>query len=160
MDGNVIPDVDRNWMRSALELARQAADAGEVPVGALLIQGDEVIGKGWNSPIRESDPTAHAEIMALRMAARARMNYRLTDSTLYVTLEPCAMCAGAIVHARVSRVVIGTPDPRTGAAGSVFQLLQSTSLNHQCVVTIGVLQEECAAIVQEFFRQKRNKNHA
>ena len=160
MEEAVISDTDRNWMRTALELAGQAVDEGEVPVGAVLIYRDEVIGKGWNRSIRENDPTAHAEITALRMAACAMHNYRLPDTTLYVTLEPCAMCAGAIVHARVSRVVIGTPDPRTGAAGSVFQLLQSASLNHQCMITSGVLQEECAAIVQDFFQQKRKQKHA
>jgi len=142
-------------MRRALALARRAADAGEVPVGAVLVRGDEVIGEGWNRPIGACDPTAHAEILALRSAAIQVGNYRLVDSTLYVTLEPCPMCAGAIVHARIARVVFGAADPRTGAAGTVFDLLRSSQLNHRAEVTGGVLAEDCGALLREFFRARR-----
>lgn len=142
-------------MRKALELARLAAGAGEVPVGAVLVRGDEVIGEGWNRPIGARDPTAHAEVVALRAAAARTGNYRLVDSTLYVTLEPCPMCAGAIIHARVARVVFGATDPRTGAAGSVFNLLQSEALNHRAEVRGEVLAEECGALLRDFFRIRR-----
>ncbi len=148
-------DRDRSWMRRALALARRAADAGEVPVGAVLVRGDEVIGEGWNRPIGACDPTAHAEILALRSAAIQVGNYRLVDSTLYVTLEPCPMCAGAIVHARIARVVFGAADPRTGAAGTVFDLLRSSQLNHRAEVAGGVLAEDCGALLREFFRARR-----
>lgn len=144
-------------MRKALELARFAATAGEVPVGAVLVRGEEAIGEGWNRPIGAHDPTAHAEVVALRMAAARTGNYRLVDSTLYVTLEPCPMCAGAIVHARVARVVFGAADPRTGAAGSVFDLLQSEALNHRAKVRGGVLAEECGMLLRDFFRARRIK---
>lgn len=144
-------------MREALELARLAAGAGEVPVGAVLVRGDEVIGEGWNRPIGARDPTAHAEVVALRAAAARTGNYRLVDSTLYVTLEPCPMCAGAIIHARVARVVFGATDPRTGAAGSVFNLLQSEALNHRAEVRGEVLAEECGALLRDFFRIRRLK---
>jgi tRNA(adenine34) deaminase len=146
---------DRFWMRRALELAQRAADAGEVPVGAVLVQGDEVVGEGWNRPISLCDPTAHAEIMALRAAAARIGNYRLVNSTLYVTLEPCPMCAGAMVHARVARVVYGASDPRAGAAGTVFDILRSTVLNHRAAVTGGILAEECGTLLREFFRARR-----
>lgn len=148
---------DRRWMRQALELARRAAAVGEVPVGAVLVRGDEIIGAGWNRPIGACDPTAHAEVTALRAAAARTGNYRLVDSTLYVTLEPCPMCAGAIVHARVTRVVFGAADPRAGAAGTVFDLLQSTALNHRAEVTGGVLAGECGALLRGFFRARRLK---
>jgi tRNA(adenine34) deaminase len=148
-------DRDRYWMSRTLALARRAADAGEVPVGAVLVRGDEVIGEGWNRPIGACDPTAHAEVLALRAAAARVGNYRLVDSTLYVTLEPCPMCAGAIVHARVTRVVFGAVDPRAGAAGTVFDLLRSAALNHHAEVTGGVLAEECGALLREFFRARR-----
>lgn len=148
-------DPDRRWMRRALDLARRAADAGEVPVGAVLVRGDEPIGEGWNRPIGACDPTAHAEVLALRAAAAMAGNYRLVDSTLYVTLEPCPMCAGALVHARVARVVFGAVDPRAGAAGTVFDLLRSAALNHRAEVTGGVLAEECGALLREFFRARR-----
>ncbi len=147
---------DRFWMRRALELAQRAAEAGEVPVGAVLVQGDEVVGEGWNRPISLCDPTAHAEIIALRAAAARIGNYRLVDSTLYVTLEPCPMCAGAMVHARVARVVYGAADPRAGAAGTVFDLLRSTVLNHRAEVTGGILAEECGTLLREFFRSRRS----
>jgi tRNA(adenine34) deaminase len=142
-------------MRRALELARHAQEAGEVPVGALVVRDGEILGEGWNQPIVSSDPTAHAEIVALRAAARRARNYRLTGATLYVTLEPCAMCAGAMVHARVARVVYGAPDPKSGAAGSVFDLLRADRLNHRAQVEAGVLGEECAALLREFFQAKR-----
>lgn len=144
-------------MRRALELAQRAADTGEVPVGAVLVRGDEVIGEGWNQPIGTRDPTAHAEVLALRAAAARVDNYRLVDSTLYATLEPCPMCAGALVHARVARVVFGAVDPRAGAAGTVFDLLRSAALNHRAEVVGGVLAEECAALLRSFFRTRRLK---
>lgn len=146
---------DARWMHHALALAQRAAAEGEVPVGAVVVKDGVVIGEGWNRPIAAHDPTAHAEIQALRAAALHIGNYRLTDTTLYVTLEPCAMCAGAMVHARVRRVVYGASDPRTGAAGSVFNLLQSVQLNHQAEVCGGVLAEECGALLREFFRARR-----
>jgi tRNA(adenine34) deaminase len=142
-------------MRRALDLARHAEQAGEVPVGALVVLNDEVIGEGWNQPIVSHDPTAHAEIVALRTAATRIKNYRLTDTTLYVTLEPCVMCAGAIVQARVARVVYGATDPKAGAAGSVFNLLESPSLNHRAQVTGGVLAEDCGQSLKAFFQARR-----
>jgi tRNA(adenine34) deaminase len=142
-------------MRRALDLARRAAAAGEVPVGAVLVVGDEALGEGWNQPIGACDPTAHAEIVALRAAAARIGNYRLPGSTLYVTLEPCPMCAGAMVHARVARVVFGAADPRAGAAGTAFALLQAAALNHRAEVTGGMLAEECGMLLREFFRTRR-----
>jgi len=142
-------------MREALLLARQAETAGEVPVGAVLVKDGAVVGSGWNQPIGAHDPTAHAEIMAVRAGARAAGNYRLTGTTLYVTLEPCAMCAGALVHARVARLVYGAPDPKTGAAGSVFDLVHSDKLNHRLDVQGGVLAEECGGLLREFFTRRR-----
>jgi tRNA(adenine34) deaminase len=147
---------DRDWMSRALALAQQAAADGEVPVGAVLVRGDECLGEGWNRPIGCCDPTAHAEMVALRAAAARVGNYRLVDSTLYVTLEPCPMCAGAMIHARVARVVYGAADPRTGAAGTVFDLLRSAALNHRAEVTGGVLAEECGALLRAFFRARRS----
>lgn len=144
-------------MGRALTLARRAAAVGEVPVGAVLVRENEVIGEGWNRPIGTCDPTAHAEVVALRAAAAQIRNYRLIDSTLYVTLEPCPMCAGAIVHARVARVVFGAADPRTGAAGSVFNLLQTETLNHRTDLRGGVLAEECGTLLRDFFRTRRTK---
>jgi tRNA(adenine34) deaminase len=142
-------------MRRALVLAHLAQDAGEVPVGAVLTMDGTIIGEGWNQPILSSDPTAHAEIIALRTAALRQNNYRLPGTTLYVTLEPCAMCAGAIVHARVERVVYGARDPKTGAAGSVFNLLASPSLNHQAAISWGVLEDQCGDLLRRFFRERR-----
>jgi tRNA(adenine34) deaminase len=150
-----VPETDEKWMRRALELARHAGEAGEVPVGALVIMNDEVIGEGWNQPIVSHDPTAHAEIVALRAAAQRMKNYRLPGAYLYVTLEPCAMCAGAVVHARIERVVYGAPDPKAGAAGSVFNLLQSASLNHRAEVIGGVMSDECGRMLQQFFQRRR-----
>jgi tRNA(adenine34) deaminase len=147
---------DRTWMQRALELARHAeAHDGEVPVGALLVLDGEVIGEGWNRNITLDDPTAHAEIQALRDAGRRVGNYRFPRSTLYVTLEPCVMCAGAIVHARVARVVYGATDPKTGAAGSVFDTLVSERHNHRVEVLGGVLAGEAGELLREFFRRRR-----
>ena len=146
---------DEAYMRRALDLARHAGQAGEVPVGALVVLHDEVIGEGWNQPIVSHDPTAHAEIVALRAAAAHIKNYRLADTTLYVTLEPCAMCAGAIVQARIARVVYGAADPKAGAAGSVFNLLESASLNHRAQITGGVLAVECGEMLRKFFEVRR-----
>jgi tRNA(adenine34) deaminase len=140
-----------------MELAVRAAREGEVPVGAVLVRDGKVIGEGWNRPIGANDPTAHAEIQALRAAGQAISNYRLTGTTLYVTLEPCAMCAGAIIHARVERVVFGAYDPKGGAAGSVFQVLGTDRLNHKVEVEGGVLAEECGAMLRDFFARKRAK---
>jgi tRNA(adenine34) deaminase len=147
---------DQAWMQRALELARHAeASDGEVPVGALLVQDGQVIGEGWNRNITLDDPTAHAEIQALRDAGRRVGNYRFPGSTLYVTLEPCVMCAGAIVHSRVARVVFGATDPKTGAAGSVFDTLVSERHNHRVDVVGGVLAEEAGSLLREFFRKRR-----
>ena len=143
-------------MELALEEANRALVAGEVPVGAVLVAADgQVLGRGSNSPISTHDPTGHAEIAALREAARTAQNYRLSGTTLYCTLEPCVMCAGAIVHARVARVVFGAHDPRAGAAGSVYNVLADTRLNHQPEVTSGVLEERCRRLLQEFFAWRR-----
>lgn len=150
--------LDLFWMQRALELARQAEAEGEVPVGAVLVKEDQVVGESWNAPIGEHDPTAHAEIRALRNAATRLGNYRLLDTTLYVTLEPCVMCAGAIIHARVKRVVFGAADPKTGAAGSVFDILNSELHNHRVEITSGVLEPECSAMLKKFFQARRNKS--
>jgi tRNA(adenine34) deaminase len=146
---------DAAYMHRALELARHAEEAGEVPVGALVVLNDEIIGEGWNQPIVAHDPTAHAEIVALRAAAARVRNYRLSDAVLYVTLEPCAMCAGAMVHARIARVVYGAADPKSGAAGSVFNLLETSTLNHRAQVIRGVLAEECGKMLRTFFAARR-----
>ncbi|HRD48618.1 MAG TPA: tRNA adenosine(34) deaminase TadA [Candidatus Contendobacter sp.] len=155
-----VDERDHYWMRRALELAQCAAAAGEVPVGAVLVLDNEAVGEGWNQPISRCDPTAHAEIMALQAAAARLGNYRLVNSTLYVTLEPCAMCAGAMIHARVGRVVFGATDPRAGAAGSIFNILQSARLNHRAEVVGGLLAEECGAVLRDFFRARRVKPDA
>lgn len=142
-------------MHEALQLAAQAEADGEVPVGALIVKENAIIGKGWNRPIANHDPTAHAEIMALRAAAQHLKNYRLPDTTLYVTLEPCAMCAGAIIHARIKRVVFATHDPRGGAAGSVFDILVNDQLNHRVNTTSGILQAEATNQLKTFFKARR-----
>jgi tRNA(adenine34) deaminase len=146
---------DENWMRRALELAQRARDEGEVPVGAVIVLDGKVIGEGSNRPISASDATSHAETEAIRAACRALRNYRLTGSTLYVTLEPCAMCIGAIFHARIARVVFGAPDPKTGAAGSVVNLFAEEKLNHHAVVEGGVLAQECGELLRVFFAGRR-----
>jgi tRNA(adenine34) deaminase len=146
---------DEHWMRHALTLARRAETEGEVPVGAVLVHGDESIDEGWNCPISAHDPTAHAEIIALRAAAQRLGNYRLPGTTLYVTLEPCVMCAGAIIHARVARVVFGAHDPKGSAAGSVFEVMGTDRLNHQVEIQGGLLAEDCASLLQNFFAARR-----
>ena len=146
---------DADYMQLAIEQARQAARAGEVPVGAVLVQGERVIANGANRPISACDPTAHAEVEALRAAAAALGSYRLTDTVLYVTLEPCLMCAAAIAHARVRRLVFGAWDPRAGAAGSMLDAFALAGLNHRVDVFGGVLQDECGALLRDFFVQRR-----
>jgi tRNA(adenine34) deaminase len=146
---------DERWMRRALELAEQAEREGEVPIGAVLILNGELVAEGWNQPLSTNDPTAHAEIVTLRAAATHLGNYRLPGATLYVTLEPCVMCAVALVQARVARVVYGAPDPQRGAAGSVFKLLTAPALNHHAEITSGVLGDECSQILKAFFERKR-----
>jgi len=149
-------DLDHHWMGLALALAARAAGEGEVPVGAVLVRAGALIGEGWNRPIGAADPTAHAEIQALRDAAARLGNYRLPGSTLYVTLEPCVMCAGAIIHARVERVVYGAPDPKAGACGSVFDLLPADGrFNHRTACTGGVLADACGETLRAFFRARR-----
>lgn len=146
---------DEHYMQRALALAQQAAAKGEVPVGAVLVCEGEVIGEGFNCPISTNDPTAHAEVMALRDAAKRIRNYRLPNTTLYVTVEPCAMCAGALVHARVARVVYGTPEPKAGVADSHLSLFAAPHFNHRVCCEGGVLQEDCANLMQDFFRSRR-----
>lgn len=147
--------IDRRWMRRALALADHAAEAGEVPVGAVLVRDGEELGAGWNAPLGSNDPTAHAEIMALRAAAASAGNYRLPRSTLYATMEPCPMCAGAIVQARVARVVYGAPDERWGAVQSVFEILGSRRLNHHVDCEGGLLAEESVRRLKKFFEPRR-----
>jgi tRNA(adenine34) deaminase len=146
---------DVDYMRRALRLAQRAADSGEVPVGALLVLGDVVVGEGWNSPIAAHDPTAHAEIVALRSAAASQQNYRLEGATLYATLEPCPMCMGAVLNARVSRVVFGAWDSKAGACGSVIDLPREPELTHRIDAFGGVCSEESATLLREFFAQRR-----
>jgi len=146
---------DERYLERALALAEAAAREGEVPVGAVIVCDGAVIGEGWNRPISSSDPTAHAEIVALRAAAAGRRNYRLPGATLYVTLEPCAMCSGALIHARVARVVFGAFDPKTGAAGSTLDVLNTELLNHRVEIRGGVLAEVAAAQLQAFFKARR-----
>ena len=147
---------DIQFMSRAIELAREAEAAGEVPVGALIVRHGEVIAEGFNRPISTHDPTAHAEMIALRAAAARSDSYRLSGTTLYVTLEPCAMCAGAMVHARVERLVYAAADPRAGAAGSVFNVVQNPALNHRLDVDAGVLADECGSLLRNFFVMRRN----
>ena len=142
-------------MRAALDLASQAQAAGEVPVGAVVVRDGEIIGRGFNAPISRRDPSAHAEMMALRDAAQRIGNYRLVDCELFVTLEPCLMCAGAIMHARIARVVYGARDPKTGACGSVVDAFAEPRLNHHAKVSGGLLAEECGAVLREFFAMRR-----
>jgi tRNA(adenine34) deaminase len=152
------PYDDAYWMARALTLAQRAFEVGEVPVGAVLIKNGVLVSAGYNQPISACDPSAHAEIIALRKAAQKLSNYRLPGTTLYVTLEPCAMCAGALIQARVERVVFGAGDSRNGACGSVFNVLQSDRLNHQAEVMGGVLAEDCADLLRVFFRRKREES--
>jgi tRNA(adenine34) deaminase len=146
---------DEKWMQRAIDLARQAGAEGEVPVGAIVVLDGSVIGEGWNRPIAARDPTAHAEVQALRAAAAQCRNYRIPGATLYVTLEPCVMCVGAVLHARLGQVVFGAYDPKTGAAGSVINIFSSDKLNHHTSVTGGVLQEQCADLLTRFFKDRR-----
>ena len=148
-------DLDHQFMRQAIEQAQLAALEGEVPVGAVLVRDGKVISKAFNQPITHHDPSAHAEMLALRAAAKAEENYRLPGSTLYVTLEPCTMCAGAMLHARVDRVVYGASDPKTGAAGSVLDVFSSKQINHQTRVEGGVMGEECGQLLRSFFKERR-----
>lgn len=154
---DIATEEDIMWMRHALTLADKAESIGEVPVGACVVLNGELIGEGFNTPITDNDPSAHAELRAVKEAASTVQNYRLIDATLYVTLEPCSMCAGMLVHARVKRVVFGAKDAKTGAAGSVMNLLQHPALNHQLEVVSGVLADECANKLSDFFRKRRKE---
>jgi tRNA(adenine34) deaminase len=148
-------ELDRQFMQQALEQAGLAALAGEVPVGAVMVRDGEVISKAFNKPITNHDPSAHAEMLALRQAALSEENYRLPGTTLYVTLEPCTMCAGAMLHARVDRIVYGAKDPKTGAAGSVLDVFSSKQINHQTVIEGGMMAEECGQLLRDFFKERR-----
>ena len=148
-------ELDRQFMQQALDQAKLAAMAGEVPVGAVLVRDGKIISRGFNQPISNSDPSAHAEMMALRAAAHIESNYRLPGTTLYVTLEPCIMCAGAMLHARVERVVFGATEPKTGAAGSVLNVFSEKQINHQTQVEGGIMGEECGQILRDFFKGRR-----
>jgi tRNA(adenine34) deaminase len=155
-DSARLPD-DLTWMELALAEARMAADAGEVPVGALVINNGEIVGRAGNRNLRDHDPTAHAEILALRQAAQHLGNHRLTGCTLYATIEPCAMCAGAVIHARIARLVYGAKDPKAGAAGSILEVINHPRLNHKMEVVSGVLGDRCSQILQDFFRRRREQ---
>jgi tRNA(adenine34) deaminase len=148
-------DSDEQYMDFAIAEAQKAEAAGEVPVGAVIVAGGVVIARGFNQPISSSDPTAHAEIIALRQAARHQENYRLSNATLYCTVEPCTMCAGAMIHARLSRLVFGTPDPKAGAAGSIYNVLTDPRLNHRVEMTSGIREAECMALLRGFFEKRR-----
>jgi len=150
-------EVDAGFMRRALELAGQAARAGEVPVGALIVHEGAIVGEGWNRPIGSEDASAHAEIVAIRQACRKLGNYRLPGATLYVTLEPCVMCVGAIMHARIARIVYGAADSKTGACGSVVDLFAEARLNHHAMVTGGLLADESVALLRAFFAERRTR---
>tara|TARA_R110002124_G_scaffold66928_5_gene181909 strand:- start:2065 stop:2556 length:492 start_codon:yes stop_codon:yes gene_type:complete len=149
---------DREWMLEAMSLAERAGVAGEVPVGALVVCNGSVIGRGWNCSIGHCDPTAHAEIVALRDAAKSVSNYRLPDTTLYVTIEPCTMCVGAMIHARIGRLVYGASEPRAGAVASQLHLTEQTHFNHRIEVVSGLLAEPCGELVSQFFRQRRKQS--
>src|SRR5262252_8080251 len=155
--GDAAQAEDITWMRQALEQARLAAEAGEVPVGAVVIKDGEIVGRGHNRNLLDNDPTAHAEIVALRQAAARLGNHRLTGCTMVATIEPCAMCAGALIHARIARLVYGAADPKAGAAGSTLQVINHPGLNHRMEVTAGVLAGKCSEVLQKFFRQKRQQ---
>jgi tRNA(adenine34) deaminase len=148
---------DEAWMEEALRCAQRALEAGEVPVGAVVVYQGGIVGRGWNRNLTDSDPTAHAEVLALREAGAAQGNHRLVDCELFATIEPCAMCAGALVHARIKRLVYGADDPKAGAVRSVMPLLSHPRLNHQMEVCGGVLAGRCAAVLQEFFRSRRKQ---
>ena len=150
---------DRVYMQKALQLAKKASIRGEVPVGAVLVKDNEIIGEGYNQPIASHDPSAHAEMIAIRAAGQFVQNYRLPDTTLYVTLEPCPMCAGLMIHSRIHRLVFGAYDPKTGAAGSMFSNIEDSRHNHHIEVKGGVLQIECSQLLKDFFQARRkNRN--
>ncbi|OIO30188.1 MAG: tRNA-specific adenosine deaminase [Candidatus Hydrogenedentes bacterium CG1_02_42_14] len=146
---------DSTYMLKAIDLAEKAGAVGEIPIGSVIVQNDKIIGEGFNSPIKNSDPSAHAELIAIRKAAKAMCNYRLPEATLYTTLEPCAMCAGAIVLARIKRVVIGARDKKAGAAGSVLDVIPNSKLNHKPEIIFGVCSDECSKLLTEFFAKLR-----
>ncbi len=146
------------YMQRAFELAQLAKQHDEVPVGAVIVYEDKIIGEGWNQPIKTSDPTAHAEIIALRQAGVNQNNYRLLGADLYVTLEPCCMCAGAMIHARINKVIFAASDPKTGACGGKFNLLNSDEHNHQVQIEQGLMEQECKTLLQDFFREKRARS--
>lgn len=148
-------EIDEYWMEQALELAMKAQEIGEIPVGAILVKDNQLIASGWNRSIIDNNPTAHAEIMALQQAGQALSNYRLLDTTLYVTLEPCIMCAGAMIHSRIRRVVFGAKDFKTGACGSYLNIMGEAGLNHYVDVTGGVLAEKCSSMLSVFFKMRR-----
>jgi len=148
-------EIDQYWLKASINLAKQASSFDEVPVGAVVVLDNKIIGSGFNQPIRSNDPTAHAEIVALREAASALQNYRLIDTTLYVTLEPCAMCIGAMIHARIKRLVFGASDSKTGAVNSVLNLLDNNLFNHKIEYSGGILQDECGVLLTEFFKKRR-----
>jgi len=157
---NKIITDDQQWMRSALEMAQKAEAIGEVPVGAVLVKDGKILTSGYNSVITSNDPTCHAEINAIRSAGILLENYRLTDTTLYVTLEPCLMCMGAIIHARIDRLVFGAYDPKTGAAESVYTIGSDNRLNHALQITSGILEEECSRMLKSFFKSRREEKKA
>jgi len=151
---------DHIFMQRAFELAQQAEQLDEIPVGAVIVYQGEIIGEGFNQSIRLNDPSAHAEMMAIRQAGKHLSNYRLLDCTLYVTLEPCPMCAGLLVHSRIKRLVYASADLKTGAAGSVFNLLENVQLNHQITVTDGIMKEQCSQLLSAFFKRRRSEKKA
>ncbi|MGF1680525.1 tRNA adenosine(34) deaminase TadA [Photobacterium minamisatsumaniensis] len=153
-------DSDEDFMRRAMVLAEKAEAEGEVPVGAVIVHNGQVVGEGWNRSITQHDATAHAEIMALRQAGQVLQNYRLLDAVLYVTLEPCPMCAGAMVHSRIGKVIFGAPDLKTGAAGSIMNLLDYEQVNHHVAIESGLLADECRAQLQAFFKRRRAEKKA
>jgi tRNA(adenine34) deaminase len=157
MNDNSTPTSDELWMEEALRAAQRALNAGEVPVGAIVVHAGKIVGRGWNRNLTDVDPTAHAEILALREAGARVGNHRLGDCDLFVTIEPCAMCAGAMVHARLKRLVYGADDPKAGAVHSVLQVLNHPKLNHQMEVSRGVLAQRCADLLQSFFRKRREE---
>jgi len=151
---------DEKWMAYAIALAEKAQAEGEVPVGAVLVENDTLVGEGWNQPITDNDPTAHAEIQAIRNACNNVDNYRLPNTTLYVSLEPCIMCAGAIIHARIARVVFAAPEPKTGAVGSYINVFELENLNHRVEIEQGILKEQSSEMLKQFFRLRRKKDNS
>ncbi|WP_036771406.1 tRNA adenosine(34) deaminase TadA [Photorhabdus australis] len=151
---------DEYWMQQAMERAIKAWEQGEIPVGAVLVAGNEIIAEGWNQSIIAHDPSAHAEVIALRKGGEQLQNYRLLNTTLYVTLEPCVMCAGAMIHSRIQRLVYGASDMKTGAAGSLIDILRHPGMNHQIEITGGILAEECSTMLSVFFKQRREQHKA